>query len=161
VVGQIIANLNSGGVLRWLEKVTGIDGLIHDPWIAGGGMHMTKPGGYLKIHADFNWNPELKAHRRVNLLLYLNSGWQSEWGGELELWSPDMKRCVRRVAPTLGTMVVFNTSDTSFHGHPRPLACPADRSRKSIAVYYYTAKAPEDCSAPHLTVYRDEETAIA
>ena len=34
--------------------------------------------------------------------------------------------------------LLFNTTSTSFHGHPDPLQCPAERSRKSIALYYYS-----------------------
>jgi len=160
-VNRIIANLNSEEMLSWLRECTGVEELIADPTIAGGGMHMTRRGGYLKVHADFNWNPDIAAHRRVNLLLYLNSDWKEEWGGELELWTQDMKRCVRKIAPTIGTIVIFNTTDTSYHGHPNPLMCPEDRARKSIALYYYTVEAPAEVSAPHSTVYRDEKAAFA
>ena len=37
----------------------------------------------------------------------------------------------------LGRVVIFATDADSFHGHPDPLACPADRARRSIATYYY------------------------
>src|SRR5262249_20232390 len=56
--------------------------------------------------------------------------------------------------PTFNRCVVFNTDATSFHGHPDPLACPADVTRRSIALYYYTAseRIYEDLPA-HGTVY--------
>jgi hypothetical protein len=41
-------------------------------------------------------------------------------------------------------MVVFATSEKSYHGHPDPVTCPEDRTRKSIALYYYTKDRPED-----------------
>jgi hypothetical protein len=50
-----------------------------------------------------------------------------------------MKECAVRVAPLFGRAVIFNTDLDSFHGHPEPLNCPPDRSRRSIATYYYTA----------------------
>jgi Rps23 Pro-64 3,4-dihydroxylase Tpa1-like proline 4-hydroxylase len=71
-------------------------------------------------------------------LLYLNRDWKDEYGGELELWSRDMSRCERRIRPLAGRCVIFSTTETSFHGHPRPLTCPAGESRKSVATYYYT-----------------------
>jgi hypothetical protein len=37
-------------------------------------------------------------------------------------------------------VVVFNTDPDSFHGHPEPLACPAHVTRKSLALYYFTAE---------------------
>jgi hypothetical protein len=50
-----------------------------------------------------------------------------------------MKECVVRVEPLFGRAVIFNTDLDSFHGHPDPLNCPPDRSRRSIATYYYSA----------------------
>jgi hypothetical protein len=45
------------------------------------------------------------------------------------------------VRPDFGTIVVFGTTADSLHGHPQPLQCPPDKSRKSIALYYYTEEA--------------------
>jgi hypothetical protein len=134
----LIDEMNSPAFVRWLEWLTGIDGLISDTDLFGGGVHQVKPGGFLKIHTDFSWHERLQLYRRVNVLLYLDEGWQDAWGGHLELWPASMDRCGAKIAPTLGRMVVFNTTDESFHGHPEPLACPEDRTRNSIALYYYT-----------------------
>jgi hypothetical protein len=119
--------------------MTGIDGLISDPHFEGGGLHETKRGGHLGVHADFNVHGHLKVERRINLLIYLNENWEQEYGGQLELWDTQMKECVVRVEPVFGRAVLFNTNLDSFHGHPDPLNCPDGRSRRSIATYYYTA----------------------
>lgn len=131
--------MNSAPVLNALENLTGIQGLIPDPYLSGGGLHQTSSGGCLKIHADFNVHMRLRLVRRLNLLVYLNHDWNPEWGGELELWDGSMSRCVRRVHPGLGAVVVFETSQTSFHGLPEPLRCPNHLTRKSLALYYYTS----------------------
>lgn len=130
--------LNNHPFVGLLEKITGIGGLIADPHLAGGGVHSTRPGGYLKVHADFNKHPTLNLDRRLNLLIYLNEDWQSEYGGELELWARDMSECARKIEPVAGRCVIFSTSSSSFHGHPRPLTCPPDRTRRSVALYYYS-----------------------
>jgi hypothetical protein len=49
--------------------------------------------------------------------------------------------------------VIFNTTEESIHGYPDPLTCPADVTRKSIALYYYTEEA-QASSAPRATNYR-------
>ena len=42
-------------------------------------------------------------------------------------------------------MVIFSTNDFSNHGHPDPVACPQNQSRKSIALYYFSeGRPPED-----------------
>jgi Rps23 Pro-64 3,4-dihydroxylase Tpa1-like proline 4-hydroxylase len=151
-VRDFLNDMNSFEMLVWLEALTGIDGLIPDPYFGGGGLHQIEPGGFLKVHADFNVHPKLKLDRRLNMLIYLNKGWQDEWGGHLELWDADGKACRERIAPLFNRTVVFSTTDTSFHGHPHPLACPEGVTRKSVSLYYYTCGRPEpERSAPHDT----------
>lgn len=145
-IRHILAELNSQAFLSFLSAMTGIDGLIADPYFTGGGLHETKRGGHLGVHADFNIHKRMKVVRRINLLVYLNDDWDDAFGGHLELWDKEMKSCQTKVAPLLGRAVMFNTDLDSYHGHPDPLACPEDRSRRSIATYYYTA-APEGIDA--------------
>lgn len=132
-------SLNSRPFLQFLENMTGITGLIPDPFFTGGGFHETMQGGHLGIHADFNIHKTLGLHRRINVLIYLNKDWEDGFGGELELWDVQMKRCVQRIVPLFNRCVVFSTSSTSYHGHPDPIAHPGNQSRRSIALYYYTA----------------------
>jgi len=139
LVRNFFAELNSAAFLGFLEELTGIVGLISDPHFAGGGLHETRRGGHLGVHADFNVHGRLKLERRLNLLIYLNDDWPDEYAGELELWDQEMKQCAVRVKPVFGRAVIFNTALDSFHGHPDPLNCPEERSRRSIATYYYTA----------------------
>lgn len=131
--------LNSRPVLQYLEGLTGIDGLLPDPYFEGGGFHETSRGGLLGVHADFRINSQLHVQRRINLLIYLNPDWNDEWNGQLELWSKDMKQCVIRVSPILNRCVVFSTDANTWHGHPDPLITPDGVKRRSIAMYYYTA----------------------
>jgi hypothetical protein len=151
----VIRELNSPPLLEYLEALTGIAGLSADGELEGGGLHQIVPGGYLRVHADFNYHPATGYHRRLNLLLYLNREWRGEWDGNLELWRPDMSGCGKSVVPALNRCVIFSTTDVAFHGHPRPLKCPPTMSRKSVALYYYTAERPlEEVSRPHSTLYR-------
>ena len=130
---------NSQPMLEFLEGLTTIQGLIPDPYFTGGGYHETAPGGKLGIHADFRVNEQLHLHRRLNVIVYLNQGWQKEWGGELELWDREMESKRREVAPAFNRCVIFNTDADSFHGHPDPLGAPEGIFRRSMALYYYTA----------------------
>jgi hypothetical protein len=139
LVRRLFWELNSGCFLRFLGNLTGIQGLIPDPSLQGSGIHQILEGGVLAVHADFTWHKVYALARRINVLIYLNHGWQEEWGGHLQLWTPDMQHCARRIMPTFGRCVIFNTSARSFHGHPEPLRCPPGVTRRSIAMYYYTA----------------------
>jgi hypothetical protein len=136
---QLLREWNSQAFVDFVRTLTGIPGLVPDPDLYGGGLHQIMPGGVLKIHADFNMHPVTRLQRRVNVLLYLNDDWDDSYGGFLEMWDKKMTRAVERVAPIANRVVVFSTTPDSYHGHPDPLTCPPDRTRRSMAWYYYTA----------------------
>ncbi len=159
---SLINTLNSEPFVDFLSTLTSIAGLVPDPHLEGGGFHQIVRGGMLAVHADFNVHPVLRAQRRVNLLLYLNEGWQAEWGGALELWPEDMSAPAQSIPPLFNRMVIFPTADTSYHGHPEPLACPPDVVRRSLALYYYAVRAPD--VEEHSTLWQrrpaDERTTV-
>ena len=153
-IRRLLAALNGPEMLAFLEALTGIDGLIPDPYFGGGALHQIVPGGFLKVHADFNWHPKLRLDRRLNVLIYLNRGWKSEYGGALELWDRAMAGPEKTILPDFNRTVVFSTTDSSFHGHPHPLACPPPMTRKSVSLYYYSNGRPDaEKSAPHDTLF--------
>jgi Rps23 Pro-64 3,4-dihydroxylase Tpa1-like proline 4-hydroxylase len=135
--------LNSQPFLEFLQELTGIEEtLVPDPYFEGGGFHQIKPGGYIKLHADFHKHRAMNLDRRLNLLVYLNEDWDESYGGHFELWETDMSQCVVRISPLFNRVALFSTTGTSWHGHPDPLTCPPDRSRKSLALYYYSNGRP-------------------
>jgi Rps23 Pro-64 3,4-dihydroxylase Tpa1-like proline 4-hydroxylase len=136
---ELIQELNAPEFLAFLCELTGIKHLLPDESLEGGGLHQSKRGGFLNIHADFTVHPHKRNwRRRVNVLVYLNKDWQEDYKGHLELWTRDMKRCEKRVLPVFNRCVVFNTDYDSFHGLPEPIACPENMTRKSVALYYFT-----------------------
>lgn len=158
-------HMYSPEVCERLSYLTGID-LQPDPWFLegplkpalGGGLHEIHPGGLLKMHIDFNRHPAGLV-RCLNLLIYLNLEWQPAWGGALELLNDkDHFRSDERghtsrklIQPTGGMVVIFETTPESWHGHPHPLACPEGKTRRSMALYYYTSGAKADRDT---TVYK-------
>jgi Rps23 Pro-64 3,4-dihydroxylase Tpa1-like proline 4-hydroxylase len=155
VTRLLLYHLNSITFLEFLSKVTGIANLISDPCFDGGGLHQIVRGGKLAIHADFNKHPRYGLDRRLNVLLYLNRDWHESYGGYLELWNRDMTRCEARVLPLFNRLMIFGTTDFTYHGHPEPLACPAGMTRKSLALYYFTNGRPaEEVSPDHSTLFQ-------
>lgn len=152
---EFVNEFNSGPFIRFLEKLTGIAHLLPDPHLHGGGIHLVKRGGVLQVHSDFNWSEQLAAHRRVNVFVYFNPGWQQDWKGSLELWDAQGQACRASYLPLFNRLVVFTARSDTFHGHPAPLECPEGVWRKSIALYYYSAQRPdEERRDPHGTVYK-------
>ena len=141
---DILYFLNSRPMLSFLEALTGIDGLLGDPTFAGGGLHQTKRGGLVEVHADFTYHDVLRLDRRINVLIYLNKEWPDDYAGHFELWDHTMAQAEKKILPVFNRCVIFNTTSQSFHGHPLPLACPSERSRKSLATFYYSNGRPEE-----------------
>lgn len=136
-----VHHFNSVAFINFLQLLTGIQGLIPDPYFNGGAFHQILPGGKLDVHADFNVDLERKLRRRINVLVYFNQDWKPDYKGELELWDSSLSQCEKRITPLFNRAVIFNTTSDSYHGHPEVLACPEGTTRKSLAFYYYTADA--------------------
>lgn len=131
--------LNSKAFLLFLEEMTGIKGLIPDPYFMGAGIHRVANGGHLDIHADFNLHGPMQVERRLNVLIYLNHDWKEEFGGSFEIWDNEMTGKLESFAPIFNRMCCFSTGSTTMHGNPDPINHPNGENRQSIAMYYYTA----------------------
>jgi Rps23 Pro-64 3,4-dihydroxylase Tpa1-like proline 4-hydroxylase len=152
--------LNSQPMLEFLQELTGIqETLLPDPYFFGGGYHEIKPGGLLKVHADFNKHTTAGIDRRINLLVYLNKDWEESYGGHFELWDKDLKKAHAKILPLFNRIAIFSTTDFSYHGHPDPLTCPPDRSRRSLAFYYYSNGRPKEeiSEEEHTTLFVNRE----
>ena len=146
-------SFNSRPFLKFLQNLTGIEGLVPDPYFLGGGFHEIRNGGHLSVHTDFNHHKPMNLERRLNVLIYLNKDWREGYGGELELWNADVSECIKSVLPEFNRCVVFSTTESSFHGNPNPVNHPAAIPRRSIALYYYTSTW-DDTKRTHTTQFK-------
>jgi len=145
------AALGSREFLLFLETLTGVECLIPDPYLFGGGAMISENGDFLNIHQDFNWHFQLQLHRRINALFYLTPDWRVEFGGNLELY--DERVMVREVEPLFNRVVIFATPGAN-HGQPRPVVAPPGVQRRVFSAFYYTSRADDDVwDDPHFTKY--------
>ena len=153
-VARLNRALASPEFLSDLSYITGIPHLLADAELTGGGMHITGPGGRLDVHVDFNYLESRRLFRRLNLLLYLNPRWEEAWGGQIQLWDRQVRKCEQVFTPALNRCVVFETSDISFHGVV-PVASAAPVPRISFAAYYYTRERPPQWDGTfHSTIFK-------
>lgn len=142
-----------------LRHVTDIPTLEFDEHLHGAGLQTYGAGGKLDLHLDYSLHPISGKERRLNLLLYLNREWDTAaYGGALELRGQSGARA--EVAPLFNRMLLFETTDASWHGVPRPLTCPDAMSRDSLACYYVSQPRPNATprfKAQFVRSYREEE----
>jgi SM-20-related protein len=80
--------------------------------------------GYAR-HVD---QPQGRGHRQVSFILYLNSDWQPEHGGELRLFHADGTH--RDIAPMAGRLVYFLTAGREH------AVLPTQRERYSVCGWF-------------------------
>jgi len=136
-LAALIHEMSAPRFLSAIERVTGLDKLIPDPHLNGGGLHSTGEGGILVPHTDFHVYAGLNLFRYINVLLYLSPDFGPEDGGALELFRKGSDKAETAITPALGRCVIFKTDDNSVHGFTNPVR---KKRRNSIALYYYRSE---------------------
>ncbi len=151
--------LQSPEFIAYIERITGIEGLLFDPEYHGAGTHNNLNGQGMDAHIDFNLHRTTNYHRRLNLIVYINREWDPSWGGNLELHKDPWDRVndyFKTYPPHFNHAVIFETNEHSWHGFDT-ITLPDDKahlSRKSLTVYYYSKERPAEEIAPkHGTIY--------
>jgi Rps23 Pro-64 3,4-dihydroxylase Tpa1-like proline 4-hydroxylase len=143
---RLFSYLNGDEFVSEMSQLMG-EPLYSDPGLHGGGWHTHGAGGKLNMHLDYSIHPKSGMERRLNLIIYIQPAWKAEWGGSLGLWAHDEEKkapgaLVTEIPCIFNRAVIFDTSRNSWHGLPEPVACPVDKPRNSLAVYYMsTARA--------------------
>src|SRR5271163_1276421 len=75
--GELYETIAAKPFLELMSRISGIPDLILDPRMYGGGTHENLHGQELDPHVDFNYDQAQQLHRRLNVIVYLNKGWQT------------------------------------------------------------------------------------
>lgn len=131
------AQLRHDNTARFFSTIVG-EHVMDDPYVHGGGLHYSTNGSFLQCHVDYEVHPTITSHdRRLNLILFMNDKWRSEWGGQLILCDMNGTDQVA-IDPLPGRLAVFECGPTSMHGVIE--IKDAEGPRLSCAVYYLGAK---------------------
>lgn len=115
------------------------------------GFNIVEKNGFLRPHADFNYNSLLKKYRTVNLLIYFNEKWQKKLGGNLRFYNySDLKKKYEFLAKA-NRAVIFLTNKFTPHGYKK---ITTTKKRISFNYYYYTKKNLSFDKKPHKTIWR-------
>jgi hypothetical protein len=129
--------LSSASFLKIINDITQQKLLESDPLLHGAGLHCHPTYGRLNIHLDYESHPKLEnKERKINIIYFLNKEWNELWNGANELWDKNVTKCIKYTKVKFNRAIIFQTNDISWHGLPKPILCPENIFRKSIAIYY-------------------------
>ncbi|MAJ81642.1 MAG: hypothetical protein CMF41_01855 [Legionellales bacterium] len=151
---KVFEVMNGGKFLSSVTKLSGIKGLIVDPYYDGGGVNIIENQGTLAVHVDGTTQHRMQVCRRINAILFLNDDWDVDWNGYHEQWTYTNEslspfdenqkwKCIRKILPKKNRLIIFTTNDHSWHGHAGVLNVPEGIQRRSLIAYYYTVSRPE------------------
>lgn len=154
VAYEFTNQMHSSLGLDWLKDLTGIKDILPDPYLIGAGYSRSFKGHSLQLHTDFNWNEEIKLHRILSFIIYLNPEWQEDWGGNLEFTDFFKDKTVQSVPPLFNRAIIWRYHKRGFHGYPKPLVCPDNISRNTFRLFfYYSNSQHNDADRPHRSLY--------
>jgi hypothetical protein len=171
---RVFELINGGKFLNIVSKLTGIGGLISDPYYDGGGINVIENNGTLAVHVDGTTQHRMQVCRRINAILFLNDDWDPNWNGYHEQWDFVNKelspfddeqewKCVRKILPKKNRLFFFTTNDHSWHGHAGVLNVPEGVQRRSLIAYYYTSSRPDSdlvFENPHRALFINNEKTL-
>lgn len=138
---------------RVIEKVAGLTGIrdaVGDPHLYAGGISAMTRGHFLNPHLDNSHDYEQKNYRVLNLLYYITPGWETESGGNLELWNEDVTEAVE-IPSRFNRLVLMSTNDKSWHSVNE---VTTDGRRCCVSNYYFSPHSPNGYETTHVTYFQ-------
>ena len=149
---KLIDYLSRKRFIEYLKKRLNIQyELYPDASNSFSGFNIVKKNGFLKKHADFNYNSKLSKYRTINLLIYFNSSWKKKYGGNLSLYDYSSNKIKYTFLAKNNRCVIFLTNKYTLHGYKK---ITVNKERISLNFYYYTKQNLSYSENPHKTLWR-------
>ena len=127
-------------VIKVVAGITGIQDMSGDPHLYAGGISTMARGHFLNPHIDNSHDHKREQYRVLNLLYYVNPGWKSEFGGNLELWDEQVRHRVE-IPSLFNRLVIMETNQLSWHSVN---TVKVDEKRCCVSNYYFSPHSPND-----------------
>ncbi len=149
---KLIKSLNTEKFKKFIQKKLELKKKIFpDKSNMYSGFNIVEKDGFLRPHADFNYNSKLKMYRSINLLIYFNKNWKKKFGGNLIMYDySTMKQKYEFIAKE-NRVLIFLTNKFTPHGYKK---LTTKNKRISLNYYYYTKTNYSHSSEPHKTIWR-------
>ncbi|HXG58805.1 MAG TPA: 2OG-Fe(II) oxygenase [Thermoanaerobaculia bacterium] len=149
-IGEHLFAFQTPEVVSAIAAITGFEGLEPDPTLYASGISIMKRGDFLNPHLDNSHDGDQRRYRVLNLLFYVSPDWSLADGGNLELWTGDLRNPTV-IESTFNRLVVMETNQKSWHS-VQPVV--ADAPRVCLSNYYFSPIAPGGKEYRNVTSFR-------
>lgn len=138
-------------VLDVVGEITGIKMMSPDENLYAGGLSLMGKGNFLNPHLDNSHDKDRQRWRVLNLLYYVTPDWETENGGNLELWPNGPKQDCITVESKFNRLAVMATHDKSWHSVSQ---VNGNGVRCCVSNYYFSEEPLVEGSQFHITSFR-------
>jgi len=138
-------------ILTQIKEICRIQSLFPDEKLYAGGISLMQEKQFLNPHLDNSHDNERKRWRVLNLLYYVTPDWDSEYGGNLELWPNGLKEQQITIDSLFNRLVVMATHGSSWHS-VSPIK--VNKKRACVSNYYFSNSPLMESDEFHITSFR-------
>ncbi|SDB48100.1 Proline 4-hydroxylase (includes Rps23 Pro-64 3,4-dihydroxylase Tpa1), contains SM-20 domain [Flavobacteriaceae bacterium MAR_2010_188] len=138
-------------IVKVIGEICEIKSLSADESLYAGGISLMTKGNFLHPHLDNSHDSERNQWRILNLLYYVTPNWETENGGNLEIWPNGPKKDPTEIQSKFNRLVVMETHGQSWHSVNM---VNVEKSRCCISNYYFSDKPVRDEDQFHVTTFR-------
>src|SRR5262249_31000090 len=109
ILEEIIYAFQEPKVVAAVAEITGIKEMQPDTHLYAGGISVMAKDHFLNPHLDNSHDRDRQLYRVLNLLFYVSPDWNSEAGGNLELWDNGPKGSPREITSRFNRLVLMAT----------------------------------------------------
>jgi Rps23 Pro-64 3,4-dihydroxylase Tpa1-like proline 4-hydroxylase len=149
VLSDITYAFQDQSVIEAIAKFINFEQIEPDPLLYAGGLSMMFNGDFLNPHLDNSHDGNRTRYRRLNLLYYVTPGWQTDNGGNLELWNED-RTTPKTITAVTNRLIVMETNRSSWHSVS---TVTVDTPRCCVSNYYFSQKSPHGDEYFHVTSF--------
>ncbi|MDH3280037.1 MAG: 2OG-Fe(II) oxygenase, partial [Gammaproteobacteria bacterium] len=151
LVEEAIYAFQDTRLVRQIAEVARVRELVADADLYAGGISMMGRRQFLNPHIDNSHDHERHRWRVFNLLYYVTPGWQTDWGGNLELWPRGVSGEPLTIDSRFNRLVVMATHQDSWHSVSPVLR---DDYRCCVSNYYFSPIPLRETDQFHVTMFR-------
>ncbi len=149
IVPTITDSFQTTEVVDCISKITGINNLEPDHSLYAGGISTMTKDDFLNPHIDNSHNATRTHFRRLNLLFYVSPNWNTEKGGNFELWDSYVKT-PKTIVSKFNRLVVMETGPTTYHS-VNPVK--VEEFRCCVSNYYFSKQSFNKKKYYHVTSF--------